>query len=119
MNIESLKKFIESRLFYTMDIFTYEQCEVNNISFDKLILKHSHLPCFISYKNKNESFKNNDTHMSFSYKCKLFYTVDVDIAPSSIIKVNILNEVIEFIVITEPSLYPTHKEVLVERRRLC
>lgn len=119
MNIEALREFIESRFFYSMDIYEYEENEKNNIYTQNLVQKHKNIKCFLSYKKSDKFLTDEGYYKKISYDCKLFYGKDLNIMAGSLIKVYILNKTITFTVCAEPILYPTHSEILVRRRDIC
>jgi len=109
------KKAIETTYFDVMDIFELKDITVRNRTRQELTKVYENIPCALSKRNPTNVYMNNE-YGNMDYTYELFTSPNIIIKAGSIVKVTQQGKVYELENLGEPMLYPTHQEIICQRK---
>ena len=106
---------IEATYFGVMDIYEEKDVEVRNRTRQKAVKVHEDIKCALSKRNPTNT-NMNAQYGDLDYTYEIFTYPDIKIKAGSTIHVSQEGMELELKNIGEPHVYPTHQEIICQRK---
>lgn len=113
--INTERAAIESTYFGVMDIYEQKDVEVRNRTRQQTIKVYENVKCALSKKNPTNTNMNSQ-YGDLDYSYEIFTCPEIKIKAGSIIHVTQEGMELELKNIGEPHVYPTHQEIICQRK---